>query len=206
MPHPFERCTAYLRALGDGLARKPLPRLLVALYLSVRWRCLVSPSADIHYPFNILLGRGTMIPGRCTLIASGKGIVIGKGAEIHEGAYLHCQGGSITIGDHTAIGPYVVIYGGGRVRIGSDCGIATHTTIVSTSHVFARTDIPIRRQGDEKQPVTIGDDVWIGMHCSIPMGVTVGNGSVLGAGTVVLKSVAPLSVVVGVPGRVLRKR
>ncbi len=202
----LKRCLSHLRALADLLARKPAPRLLVALYLSVRWRCLVSPSTDIHYPFSIVMGRGTMIPGRCTLIASGGGIVIGKGVEIHEGAYLHCQGGRITVGDRTAIGPYVVVYGGGQVRIGSDCGIAAHTTIVSTGHVFARTDTPIRSQGDEKQPVTIGDDVWIGTHCSIPMGVAIGNGSVLGAGTVLLKSVEPFSVVVGAPGRVIRKR
>jgi acetyltransferase-like isoleucine patch superfamily enzyme len=91
-------CLNHLRALADLLARKPAPRLLVALYLSVRWRCLVSPSTDIHYPLHIVMGRGTMIPGRCTLIASGDGIVIGKGVEIHEGAYLHCQGGRITVG------------------------------------------------------------------------------------------------------------
>lgn len=196
----------YLHLLRHFLARKPAPRPFVALYLSLRWGCLVSPSADIHYPFNITIGRGTIIPGHCTLIASGRGISIGEKAEIHEGAYLHCQDGGITIGSHTAIGPYVVMYGGGHVQVGSFCGIATHSSIVSTGHIFSRTGISIRQQGNEKMPVNIEDDVWIGMHCSILMGVTIGRGSVLGAGAVLVKSVEPLSVAFGVPAIVSRKR
>lgn len=176
------------------------------MYLSLRWRCFVSGKTDIHYPFRISLGTGTIIPGRCTLIASGKGIRIGKKAELHEGAYLHCQGGSIDIGNNTAIGPYVVIYGGGSVIIGDLCGIAAHSTIVSTSHITERSDIPIRAQGNKQETVTIADDVWIGMHCSVVMGVSIGKGSILGAGTVLLKSVDPRSIVMGVPGYVKKTR
>ncbi|MDO8788270.1 MAG: acyltransferase [Sulfuritalea sp.] len=202
----FQKLAAVLLLVADLLARKPAPAPLVALYLALRWRCIVSWKADVHYPFNIRLGAGTIIPGRCTLIASGDGISIGKRVELHEGSYLHCQGGSISVGDETAIGPYVVIYGGGGVFIGTFCGIATHTAIVSTSHVADRSDVPIRAQGSREAAVNIADDVWVGMHCSVAMGVTIGEGSILGAGTVLLRSVEPRSVVVGVPGGVVRTR
>lgn len=167
---------------------------------------MVSWKIDVHYPFNVRLGRGTIIPGRCTLIATGRGITIGQRVELHEGSYLHCQDGSIGIGDDTAIGPYVVVYGGGGVTIGSSCGIASHTTIVSTTHVADRSDAPIRDQGDRRMPVTIADDVWIGTHCSILLGVSIGTGSILGAGTVLRESVAGRSIVAGVPGRVVKTR
>jgi acetyltransferase-like isoleucine patch superfamily enzyme len=161
---------------------------------------------DIHYPFNLCIGKGTIIPGHCTIIASGEGVNIGKNVELHEGAYLHCQDNCISIGDNTSIGPYVIIYGGGRVKIGAHCGIAAHTSIISTSHNFDRVDVNIRSQGNTQQLTVIGDDVWIGTHCSVLMGTCIGEGSVLGAGTVLRKSVPPYSVVVGVPGRVLRQR
>jgi acetyltransferase-like isoleucine patch superfamily enzyme len=192
--------------LVEFIKRKPAPDLVLALYLSLRWKCFVSLKTDIHYPFNIKIGKGTIIPGRCTLIASGNGINIGKGVELHEGAYLHCQSGSISVGNNTSIGPYVVMYGGGNITIGPMCGIASHTSIVSTSHVFDRNDIPIRLQCDKMEAVNIDEDVWIGTHCVITMGVNIAKGAVIGAGTVVLKSVESGSVVVGVPGRVIRKR
>lgn len=167
---------------------------------------MVSWKVDVHYPLKVRLGRGTIIPGRCTLIATGRGITVGNRVELHEGSYLHCQGGAIAIGDDTAIGPYVVVYGGGGVAIGSSCGIASHTTIVSTTHVAGRTDEAIRKQGDRRLPVSIADDVWVGTHCSILLGVSIGEGSILGAGTVLRESVGSRSVVVGVPGRVVRTR
>lgn len=167
---------------------------------------MVSWKVDVHYPFNVRLGRGTMIPGRCTLIATGRGITVGRRVELHEGSYLHCQDGAIGIGDDTAIGPYVVIYGGGGVTIGSSCGIASHTTIVSTSHIADNGDEPIRAQGNRRMAVSIADDVWIGTHCSILLGVSIGTGSILGAGTVLRDRVADRSVVVGAPGRVVRTR
>ena len=197
---------AAIGSIADMVARKPAPAPLVALYLAIRWRSMVSWKIDAHYPFNIRLGRGTIIPGRCTLIASGGGITVGRRVELHEGSYLHCQGGAIRIGEDTAIGPYVVVYGGGGVMIGSSCGIASHATIVSTTHVADRSDEPIRNQGDRRMPVTISDDVWIGTHCSILMGVSIGEGTILGAGTVLLESVGSRSIVVGVPGRVARTR
>lgn len=54
-------------------------------------------------------------------------------------------------------------------------------------------------------PVTIGNDVWIGGRAIVLPGVTVGDGSVVGAGSVVTKDVPPLSLVAGNPAVVMRK-
>ena len=63
-----------------------------------------------------------------------------------------------------------------------------------------------KESANSKGDVIIGNDVWIGNGATILSGVTIGDGSVIGAKAVVTKSVEPYSIVVGNPGRVIRKR
>lgn len=62
------------------------------------------------------------------------------------------------------------------------------------------------RKYEYKDPCIIGNDVWIGAGVNICRNVNIGNGCVIGAGAVITKDIEPYSVVVGVPGRVLKKR
>ena len=84
--------------------------------------------------------------------------------------------------------------------MGPDVVILTHT------HKIADITIPMGLQGSEVKPVTIGNDVWIGMRSIIMPGVTIGNGVVIGAGAVVTKDVPDYAVVGGVPAKIIRLR
>lgn len=111
----------------------------------------------------------------------------------------------VLLGDYSGIGVNAKIYG--TCRIGSHVMMGEDVTIITRNHRFDRTDIPMMEQGfEEERPVTIGNDVWIGDKVIILAGVTVGDGCVLGAGSVVTKSVLPYSIVAGVPAKVLRSR
>lgn len=103
------------------------------------------------------------------------------------------------IGIRAVIPPMVKI--GDNVMMGPDCHIFT------AFHNFDRVDIPMIQQGySERRPVTIGNDVWIGIRCIIMPGVTIGNGCVIGAGAVVTHDVPDYAVVGGVPAKVIRYR
>jgi acetyltransferase-like isoleucine patch superfamily enzyme len=78
--------------------------------------------------------------------------------------------------------------------------------MIAANHVFSDPDRPIHSQGLDHAPITIEDDVWIGGRVNVVAGVTVGRGSVIGAGAVVTKDVPPYSVAVGVPARVIKSR
>ena len=111
-----------------------------------------------------------------------------RGSTIGQGVYIgnYCSIGLAHIGDDTLIGSNVDIVGGGRV------------------HSFDRTDIPIRHQGGEIQAVRIGRDAWIGN--SAVLLADVGDGAVVGAGSVVVKPCSPYGIFAGNPARLIRER
>jgi acetyltransferase-like isoleucine patch superfamily enzyme len=89
------------------------------------------------------------------------------------------------------------------VTIGSRVLIAPNVTIVTERH---GVEVQSRRDGIVyAQPVTIGDDCWIGVNATILPGVTIGKGSVIGAGAVVTRDIPPFSLAWGVPARVQKK-
>lgn len=126
--------------------------------------------------------------------------------ELAKGVILKAYGGEISIGEHTFLGEYVVIYGHGGVKIGSNSLIAMHTTIVSSNHSIPPKAEKIRAHGDVLLPVTIGHDVWIGAGCKILGGVNIGDGCVVGAGAIVNRDLPPYAIAVGAPAKVIKYR
>lgn len=103
--------------------------------------------------------------------------------------------GSLHIGDQVDVGEFTHIRASGGVTIGSRVLIASHVVITSRAHPVALPRYGIAHDA----PVTIEDDVWIGAGAMILPGVTVGRGAIVAAGAVVTKTVAPMTVVAGVP-------
>lgn len=110
----------------------------------------------------------------------GKNIRLGERVFINSGCRFQDQGG-ITIGDDALIGHNVVI--------------------ATLNHALD----PAERATTEPAPVRIGERVWIGANATVLPGVTVGDDAVVAAGAVVTKDVPPLTIVGGVPARVIRE-
>jgi acetyltransferase-like isoleucine patch superfamily enzyme len=112
----------------------------------------------------------------------------------------------IHIGENTFIGPSTCIAGPGNIKIGKNCLIGAQSGIFANNHNFADLELPIREQGVTRQGIVIEDDCWLGSGTKVLDGVTIGKGSVIGAGSVVTKDIPSLSIAVGVPARVIKKR
>ena len=152
------------------------------------------------------VGRDVEIDPRA-FIARGGWVRLGEQAVIRAGAMLLPASGSIRIGCRSSINQYTVINGQGNVEIGRSVMVAPFVSIIAANHSFDNPAIPILEQGMcGKGGIVIEDDVWVGTHAVILDGVTIGAGSVIGAGAVVTKNVPAFSVVMGVPGRVVRSR
>jgi maltose O-acetyltransferase len=115
-------------------------------------------------------------------------------------------GSAICIGDNSNIGQNFRLIGK-QLTIGEYVVMAADVVIITENHQFVDTELPIAMQGqDTEQAVVIGDDVWIGIRSIILPGVEVGNGAVIGAASVVTKTVPPYAIVAGNPARIIGSR
>jgi acetyltransferase-like isoleucine patch superfamily enzyme len=131
-------------------------------------------------------------------------ISIGSKVQFYRGVYLSPCGTHITIGSNTHFAPYGVLYG--PLTIGDNCAVAAHVVFASVGHGYERADIPMVEQPVNKAEIVLENDVWVGANAVIIGGVTIGEGTIVGAGAVVTKDMPPYSVVGGTPARVIRSR
>ncbi len=155
--------------------------------------------------------KGVHIDKTCPISPEAK--ICARGGEIEIKAHSSvaagaCVQGSVSIGENCSVQMYTVIcgYKESPIRIGNNVRIAAHCMMVSANHRFDDPDRPIRTQGMKYAPIVIEDDVWVASRVNIMAGVTIGKGSVLGAGAVVTKDVPPYSIMAGVPAKKIGTR
>ena len=153
---------------------------------------------DVHY--------SAFVSSKCVLKTNGGGkIKIGRNCELHHSSMLLTYGGQIVLGDNSSVNPFTIIYGHGNSIIGSGVRIATHCTIIPANHILGNDDVPLYKQGVTTKGISIDDFSWIGTGCRILDGVTIGKHAVVGAGSVVNKSIPDYTIGVGVPVKLIKK-
>jgi acetyltransferase-like isoleucine patch superfamily enzyme len=139
------------------------------------------------------------------LILRKNGATIGSGCDIQPGLTFHnCSSyENLIIGNDAHIGKKCIldlrdrITIGNRVTISMNCVIITHQDVGKSN---LRTRLP-----EQKAPVNINDDVYIGASCTILMGVTINESSVVGASSLVNKSIKSNVIAAGIPARIMKE-
>lgn len=142
-----------------------------------------------------------------------------KNSQIHKTSKIGigCNVVESSLGKHSYVGDYTnlsMVEVGSFVSISSNCSIGggAHPIVwVSTSPVFTDTRSILRKNlisnhFNTHKPTYIGNDVWIGTHVLIKAGIHVGDGAIIGMGSVVTKDIGAYEIWAGNPARYLRKR
>lgn len=163
-----------------------------------------------HYKSVALRNAGVIFGPRCTW--SGKKPQISNSGSIEFGNYVYLRGpqkpiyltttenGSIEVGNRTFINSGVQVYSNARVSIGAASGIADDCMIYDTSfHAVHCDQEPVSRE------VKIGRNVWLGVRVIVLPGVTIGDHSVIAAGSVVFDDVPAAQVWRGNPAKFIKE-
>ena len=162
----------------------------------------------------VTAGRDLNLEEGCQIMGlSRRGIVFGDRCTIGRFAMVaptNTFGGEpgegLKLGDHSNIGPFAYLGCSGYIEIGARVLMGPRVTLIAENHNFDELGLPIKDQGVERRAIKVDDDCWLGAGSTILAGVTVGSGAVVAAGAVVAHDVPPLTVVAGVPARVVRER
>ncbi len=179
---------------------------LIEIYRKRRGLCLVQGT-------DCKVSKKTIIynhSGNPNSIKLGNGVFVDGTLEVY-------SKGNLFIDDYTFFG-FSRIFCANRISIGKGCWIADHAFIMDSDlHPvsptrrfedainFSKGIFPDVYREIPNAQVVIEDSVWVGVNCVILKGVTIGEGSIIGAGSVVTKDVPPWTIVAGNPARVIRE-
>lgn len=167
----------------------------------------------IQHGYQFKAGKNLIIEEGVHISAlSERGITLGNNVTIAKYSVLTCtgvianKGTGIEIGDNSAVGAQSFLGGQGGIKIGSNVIMGPQVKIFSENHSYNDPNIIIRKQGESRKGVTVGDNCWIGAGVIVLDGVVISNGCVVAAGSVVTKSLPENSIAAGVPAKVVKSR
>ena len=155
-------------------------------FKSIGKNVIIESGVKVFHPENIIIGNNVYI-GHNTIL---------------KGYYNNLM----VVGDNTWIGQGCFFHSAGGLNIGQSVGIGPMVTIITSEHDGQDKDIPVLFNDLKFAKVIIKDKADIGVNSVLLPGITLGRGSIVGAGSVVTKNVSDYTVVAGVPARFLRDR
>lgn len=128
---------------------------------------------------------------------------IGRRSTIEDFCTVNNAVGKIEIGNNTRIGIGSTLIG--PVVVGDNVRLAQNVAVSALNHNYQDISQPISEQGINTNTVEIGDETWIGANAVILPGISIGKHCVVGAGSVVTKSIPSYSVVAGNPAKIIKQ-
>ena len=199
-----------LRAHPDGSKPPFFDRAVYRLRALAVSTFVTRPRTMFWRLLGMQVGSGTLLPR--IHVTWPHHVSLGRHCTIEHGVFLKfdgiwAPGPTILIGDDSFIGAGCQFNVHCRISVGRHALIASGCVLVDHDHGFASRDIPMMQQHSEREsPIVIEDDVWIGANSVITKGVTIGRGAIVGACSVVTKSVGPYEIWGGVPAKFIRMR
>jgi len=167
----------------------------------------------IKHQHLIKAGKSLTIGDRVEINALSKqGIKIGDGVSILSNSIIECTGvirnlgEGLEIGNKVGIAQNAFIQVRGKVIIEDKVIFGPGVSIFSENHNSEDPDIPISQQGETRMGVTIMEGSWIGANATILDGVIIGKNSIIAAGSLVNKSIPDYSIAAGVPAKIVKTR
>ena len=114
--------------------------------------------------------------------------------------------GRLKLGDRSYVGRNSYLGVHESIEIGPESLVGAYSYVISGNHAYASRTVPIRDQGYTGGRIVIGRGVWLGTHVVVLPGVTIGDGAIVAAGSVVNRDVPAYQVWGGVPARFLKDR
>lgn len=157
------------------------PEVTIGMGCSVR--CLGSRKK----PITVRIGRGTRIGSHTTIHASAN-LSLGQRCHLWDYSYLAPFSSPFELGNQVTLGQHTLVAGRGPLGIGNRSMVGGQSSIITEQHNYERLSETVRDQGMRAKGIYIGRDVWIGGSCVMLDGVRIANHVIVGADSLVTRS------------------
>jgi len=171
---------------GKLFRRFFIPANFITAYYYVKYRCFISPKAEVEFTRNLKIGSKAVVASFTKIKASDGILKIGSNVQISNGCEINTGQGGVSIGD--------------------DCMIGANVSIIGSNYRYDSLDTPIRLQGSFSKGIKIGNNVWIGSGARILDGSIIGNNSIITPNSVISAKIPENSIVRGNPARIIFTR
>ncbi len=172
--------------LGKLIQRFLVPAPIITVIYFIKYRCLVSPKAEVELSPLLTIGKKTQISSFCKIKASDGPLAIGSDVSIGTCCFISADKMGVEIGDYCLISPNV--------------------TIIGNDYKYDRLDVPVCMQEKTSKGIKIGDNVWIGANATVLDGATIGNNVIVAPNSVVSRKVPDNAIIQGNPAKVIFTR
>jgi acetyltransferase-like isoleucine patch superfamily enzyme len=186
-------------------------RLYKPLFGAVEGKVIVGRNVVLRHSKKIRLGSGVILDDNTMVDAKGQtntGIVLGDGVFIGRGSIVYCKNGDITLGNQVSVSSSCTLFSSNALTVGAGTLIGSYSYLLSGGEYDTASDQPFVEQDGMKTagPLTIGTNCWLGARVTVlDAAGSIGDHSVIGAGAVVTKPIAPDSVAAGIPARIVKQ-
>jgi acetyltransferase-like isoleucine patch superfamily enzyme len=206
----YESLTCLLGPLPGGIGFYLRKIFYPHLFKKTGKGLIIGRNVVIRHPDKIEIGDNVTIDDNCLIDARGagtEGLVLEDGVIVNRNCMLQAKSGSIRLGCRTSLGSNSVIVSLSGVYFGEAVLTAGGIYVSAGAYHFSDTSTPVMDQGAyTKGPIKIGSNSWLGTCAIVLDGITIGDGAVIGAGSVVTRSISDNCIAVGVPAKVVGEK
>lgn len=163
-----------------------IPSWVVTIIYFRKYRCKISPRAEVELSKKLRIGAGSEIGSFTKIKATDGTMTIGENVTIGTCCFLAASEGGVSIGDFSMLGPNV--------------------SVVGNDYKYDRMDVPVVQQEKISKGIVIGKDVWIGAGAVVTDGTDIGDHCIIAPNSVVTRSLKPGSIAHGSPAEVIFER
>ena len=167
------------------LRRFLVPSPVVTAIGLVKYKCKISPKAEVELNEHLQIGRGTVISSFVKIKPNGP-LQIGENVSIGTCCYISADAGGVKIGDY--------------------CMIGSNANVIGNNYQYDKLDEPYCLQEKTSKGIDIGSNVWIGSGCTILDGATIGNDAIITPNSVVSGKIPENAIAQGNPAKVIFTR
>lgn len=192
--------------LGFFLRQKLYPTLLGKCGKG----CVFGRGVTLRHPKKIFLGDRVIVDDNVLLDAKGdsnRGLFLGHEVYIGRNAIVYTKNGDIELGDKANISHNCELFSNGLLQIGADTVVAAYSYLLCGGSYEVDSPVLFSKQAGNKSagPTVVGPNVWIAAHVVVIDNAQIGEGAVIGAGSIVRGKIPPRTLAIGIPARVIRK-